>query len=68
MAWHMVKPCQRKVTNVSPQVQTIPEFLESYFGYKSSMTGFTSLILVAYVLFFGTTAAMALRKLNFQKR
>ena len=53
---------------VAVQEVTIPQFLESYFGYKNSMKGWTILILVAYVLFFAFNATLALDRLNFMRR
>lgn len=56
------------ITNQNGMVVTIPQFLEDYFGYKNSMKGWTILILVAYVLFFGFNATLALNRLNFMRR
>ena len=50
------------------QVVTIPTFLEDYFGYKNSMKGWTIFILIAYIIFFGCTATLALNRLNFMRR
>lgn len=44
------------------------EFIEYYFGYKTSMKGWTILIMLAYGLLFVFTSTICLKKLNWQKR
>ena len=52
---------------VYPSV-TVSQFLQTYFGFEPSFVGFVVLILLGFSLLFFGTFAIALQKVNFQKR
>ena len=43
-------------------------FVQSYFGFKHSFTGWTVLILIGFIFFFRAISLLALTKLNYQNR
>ncbi|KAJ6338662.1 hypothetical protein OIU76_008181 [Salix suchowensis] len=48
--------------------KSISSFLRSYFGYKHDDLGVAGIVLLAFLVFFALSYAMATAKLNFQKR
>lgn len=51
-----------------PAGTTVATFVESYFGYKSSMMGWLALILAAFSAAFFVASAAALRWIRWQNR
>eukprot|EP00887_Chlorella_sp_A99_P000995 scaffold5.g995.t1 len=56
------------ITSLSGETQTIPEFLNSYFDYKTGWIGQTIAVLIAFIIVCSATAALALRYINYQRR
>jgi len=55
-------------TNVDGSMTTVVGFLNSNFRFEHKLLGLCVAVLIAYCLFFRIGAAIALKKINFQKR
>ncbi|XP_059287192.1 pleiotropic drug resistance protein 1-like [Lycium ferocissimum] len=55
---------QNKLTND----ETVEQFLRRYFGFKHDFLGVVAVVIVAYVVVFAFTFALAIKTFNFQKR
>lgn len=56
------------VRQVDGTTSTVEQFLSSNFRFEHKLLGLCVGVLFAYILFFRMSAALAYKKLNFQKR